>query len=121
MNIKRKKNGFFMIEALIGVVIFVVGVLGILKLQTISNENALVSSQRAQISILVDSFLSEVIVDSAQTAIYKQNLETQVNSLLAPSYAIVNDDFSGDTFNLSWSRKQPGSQVYTISTKKNVL
>ena len=117
----KKSNGFFMIEALVGVVIFVVGVLGILKLQTISNENALVSSQRAQISMLVDSYLSEIIIDPSQTPQYKINLETQINKVLAPSYVLISDDIKDDVFTVSWSRKQQGSQVYTVSTKKNIL
>lgn len=117
----KNNKGFFMVEALVGVVIFVVGVLGILKLQTLSNENALISSQRAQISILVDSFLSEVVIDPNQEKTYRANLESQINKVLAPSYTLISDDFSGDSFNVSWSKNQAGSQIYTVSTKKNVL
>ncbi len=75
--LNNKKNGFFIIEALISILIFMVGILGILQLQVTQMQSTADAQYRAQASYMAENLMAQIIIDKANidTFVDKTNPE----------------------------------------------
>lgn len=67
MPSRVKQNGFLMLEVLIALLIFSVGVLGMVTLQSISSANSVNSEDRSTAALLANDIIAELW--AAQTAV----------------------------------------------------
>lgn len=70
--INSNKKGFFIIEALISILIFMIGILGILQLQVGQMQATADAQYRAQASYMAENLMSEIVID-------KGNIDTFVD------------------------------------------
>lgn len=68
----NNKKGFFIIEALISILVFMIGILGILQLQVGQMQATADAQYRAQASYMAENLMSEIIID-------KGNIDTFVD------------------------------------------
>lgn len=61
--INSNKKGFFIIEALISILIFMIGILGILQLQVGQMQATADAQYRAQASYMAENLMSEIVID----------------------------------------------------------
>ncbi len=66
-NIRATQNGSFLLEALIGILIFSFGILGIVGLQAQSLRNTGDSEYRAEATYLANSLISKMWADDQST------------------------------------------------------
>jgi type IV pilus assembly protein PilV len=71
-KLNNRKNGFFIMEALISILIFIIGVLGILQLQVSQMQATADAQYRSQASYMADNLMTQIIID-------KENIDTFVD------------------------------------------
>jgi type IV pilus assembly protein PilV len=71
-RINNNKKGFFIIEALISILVFMIGILGILQLQVGQMQATADAQYRAQASYMAENLMTEIIID-------KGNIDTFVD------------------------------------------
>jgi type IV pilus assembly protein PilV len=70
--INNNKKGFFIIEALISILVFMIGILGILQLQVGQMQATADAQYRSQASYMAENLMSEIVID-------KGNIDTFVD------------------------------------------
>lgn len=66
----NNNKGFFIIEALVSVLIFMVGIVGVLQLQATQMQATADAQYRAQASYMAENIMSEIIIDKANVDIF---------------------------------------------------
>ena len=70
------QGGFLLIEALISILIFSVGVIALVGLQSLSVNNTMHGKYRTEASYLVNSLIGQMMVDQSNVAAYADNTST---------------------------------------------
>lgn len=64
----RRQRGVMLIEALVGILIFTIGVFAVMGLQAVSIKNSVEAKNRTDAAMLVNSLISQMSVDSKNMA-----------------------------------------------------
>lgn len=62
---KVKNKGFFIIEALIAVLVFMIGILGVLQIQLTQMQATADAQYRMQASYMADNIMSKIVLDKS--------------------------------------------------------
>lgn len=73
MKLQNKQSGALLLEALIGMLIFAIGILGLVGMQAASIQNAAAATYRAEASYLANQILGLMWVDKGNLASYALN------------------------------------------------
>jgi len=71
-KLNKNNKGFFILEALIAILIFMVGILGIMQLQVIQMQATADAQYRTQASYMAENIMSQIVID-------KGNVDTFVD------------------------------------------
>ncbi|NCQ51466.1 hypothetical protein GW796_06145 [archaeon] len=83
MKIKNNNKGFFILEALVSIVIFMIGILGVLKIQEDTIRSTSDSQYRISASYMASNVLSQIMIDKANITNYVDGSSTEYISWLA--------------------------------------
>lgn len=90
--LRKNDKGFYILETMIAILVFVIGVVGILKLQTVSMESSINSTKRAQILMFIDDYLGESTIDAslgkADTSLILNKMCTNIQNSLKPRFTL---------------------------------
>lgn len=75
------QGGFLLIEALISILIFSMGVIALVGLQSMSINNTLHGKYRTEASYLVNSLIGQMMVDQTNVAAYADSTATSPNRI----------------------------------------
>lgn len=73
------ESGFLLIEALISILIFSVGLIGLLGLQAMAINNTLHGKYRTDASYLANSIVGQMMVDRTNVAVYADGTNVSAN------------------------------------------
>lgn len=110
---RKQTRGMMMLEVLIALLIFTIGVLGMVKMQAVSTANSFNSEDRATAALLAEDLISELWAakSAAQPADFGP-VGTSGTWLWRVNQALRNGDGSGTTFSgntvtivITWNRQ----------------
>lgn len=95
--LNKSENGFFILEALVAIIIFAIGILGMVKLQFLTAEYSQQSIMRSQISFVLEQYLAEtnLTTDGNQLNSIKTDANSRICSIVVPFFTIT--DSSGNS------------------------
>ncbi len=101
MSVKRTQSGVMLLEALIGILIFSIGILAMVGLQSLSIKNQADAKYRADASYLANQIIGEMWTDRNNLAAYAHNpTPTPPSPTCAPTSAP-----SGNANVTAWTTK----------------
>lgn len=75
-----KQNGVMLLEALLGILIFSIGILGLMGLQAVSISNTIEARYRSEAGFLANQIVGRIWTDRAQLAAYALAAGTTCNT-----------------------------------------
>lgn len=84
----KNDKGFFILESLVAIIIFAIGILGMVKLQYLTSEYTQQSIMRSQITFILEQYLAEVSLttDFTQKNLSTQEANSKVCGLISPFF-----------------------------------
>lgn len=84
----NNKNGFFILEALVAIIIFAVGILGMVKLQYLSAKYSQQAIIKSQVSFILDEFLSDAALAPSSSSLLQTKVQSKIDAVVSPIYDI---------------------------------
>ena len=84
-SLLAKQSGVMLLEALIGILIFSIGILAVVGLQSLSVKNQADAKYRADASYLANQIIGQMWADRANLALYAHNPTPAVTTLAPPT------------------------------------
>jgi type IV pilus assembly protein PilV len=111
MNIQRRRarqRGMMLLEVLIGILIFAIGVLGMVKMQAVATANAVNSEDRATAALLANDLISELWTTQSVSAPSDYSTwQTRVSNALRDGKGTLTPSATANqaTVTIQWSRE----------------
>ena len=118
--LKRKLSGVMLLEALIGILIFSIGILAVVGLQAASVKNQADAKYRADASYFANQIIGQMWGDRTNLATYAHN-PTPAVTVLAPPTCNPNSVPSGNANVTAWTAKMASILPGAASTRQQII
>ncbi len=118
LYIKSAQHGIILIEAMIAILIFSIGVLGIVGLQAAMLKNTSESKYRADASFIAQQRIGTMWCDQDNLAAYIEN-NTDISNLLPNGARTTIQSGVQYTVTITW--QQPGEIQHNFSTTASIV
>ena len=117
---KRKQSGVMLLEALIGILIFSIGILAMVGLQAASVKNQADAKYRADASYFANQIIGQMWGDRTNLATYAHNPTPAITAAAAPT---CNPTFgpSGNANVTAWTNKLANSLPGAVATSQQII
>ena len=119
-SLLAKQSGVMLLEALIGILIFSIGILAMVGLQSLSIKNQADAKYRADASYLANQIIGRMWADRANLALYAHNPTPAVTTLAPPTCA-PNPAPSGNANVTAWTAKIASILPGAASTRQQII
>ena len=119
-SLLAKQSGVMLLEALIGILIFSIGILAMVGLQSLSVKNQADAKYRADASYLANQIIGQMWADRANLANYAHN-PTPVVTTLAPPSCAPNAAPSGNANVTAWTARIANILPGAASTRQQII
>lgn len=116
---RSNQGGFALLEALISLLIFSLGVLGIVGIQAAMIKHTSDAKYRADASYIAQQRLGMMWADPDNVLTYLEN-STDISGFLPSGTRTVERPVAGGPFVVTVSWQQPGEAVHTFSTTASI-
>ncbi len=120
MSVKRTQSGVMLLEALIGILIFSIGILAMVGLQSLSIKNQADAKYRADASYFANQILGQMWADRTNLATYAHN-PTPAVSVAAPPTCAPNAAASANANVTAWTGRLAASLPGAASTLQQII
>ncbi|MGH8743101.1 MAG: type IV pilus modification protein PilV [Burkholderiales bacterium] len=119
-SLKRTQSGVMLLEALIGILIFSIGILAMVGLQAASVKNQADAKYRADASYFANQIIGQMWVDRTNLGTYAHNPTPAVTAAAAPT---CNPIFgpSGNANVTAWTTKLANTLPGAAATRQQII
>ena len=120
VTLKRMQSGVMLLEALIGILIFSIGILAIVGLQAASIKNQADGKYRADASYFANQIIGQMWGDRTNLATYAHN-PTPAVTALAPPTCNPTPAASGNANVTAWTTKLANTLPGAAATRQQII
>lgn len=115
----ESQQGVVLLEALIAILIFSLGVLGIVGLQAAMIKNTTDAKYRSEASYIAQQRIGQMWSDPANVNAYIET-DTNISELLPAGKRTVTQPLAGGPFVITVTWQQPGEGVHNFTTTASI-
>ena len=119
-SLKRTQSGVMLLEALIGILIFSIGILAVVGLQAASIKNQTDAKYRADASYFANQIIGQMWADRANLASYAHYINPAITAAAPPS-CNPNGVASGNANVTAWTAKLAATLPGAVATRQQII